>query len=133
MPTLISILFSSVPGPMLAMFFSLLNRPQHHPVDIMRTGSTIAELLTVLAMLGVGACLLLPRGGVDTAAGYGLDVVVGVVALGAIAVCVAADWSLKRIAAFLPMYFAITIMTTYLTLILLNPQVIRCAKTLLHW
>ena len=27
--------------------------------------STIAELLTVLAMLGVGACLLLPNGGID--------------------------------------------------------------------
>jgi len=29
------------------------------------SGSTIAELLTVLAMLGVGACLLLPNGGID--------------------------------------------------------------------
>ena len=47
-----------------------------------RNASTTAELLTVLAMLGVGACLLLPRGDVDLN-GYGLDVVVGVVAAGA--------------------------------------------------
>ena len=49
----------------------------------MNRASTIAELLTVLAMLGVGACLLLPNGGIDTA-GYGLDVVVGVMAVGAV-------------------------------------------------
>ena len=31
-----------------------------------RTATTIAELLVVLLIVGIGACLLLPNGGVNT-------------------------------------------------------------------
>jgi hypothetical protein len=48
----------------------------------MKRGSTLAELLVCLAVVATGAVIFWPRGEVDAGA-YGLDVFVGVVAVGA--------------------------------------------------
>jgi len=61
----------------------------------MRTGSTLAELLVCLCILGLGLCLFAPTS--EEAAGYTLEIVIGVVAVGAvIGACVLAEAFWRR-------------------------------------
>ena len=48
----------------------------------MKTGNTIAELLTVLCIVCLALCMFAPTS--DEAAGYTLDIIIGVVAVGEI-------------------------------------------------
>lgn len=62
----------------------------------MRTGNTLAELLVVLCIVGLALCLFLPRGDADVAT-YGLDIVIGVVAVMAvIGACISAGAFWRR-------------------------------------
>ena len=45
-----------------------------------RSASTLAEILVVLSIVGLALCLFVPRGDADVTA-YGLDIVIGVVAV----------------------------------------------------
>ena len=97
----------------------------------MRTGSTLAELLVVLSIVGLAGVMFVPRGDADVTA-YTLDIIIGVVAVGAILVCVVADWKPKRVAGGLLFYFLIWPPICLLILAPFYPRVLQCAGTLLH-
>jgi CHASE2 domain-containing sensor protein len=98
-----------------------------------RRGNSLAELLVVLALLGLGVLLFWPRGEVDVAGygKYGSAIILGIVAVGALLVCIAADWKIKRLALCLPLYLVLCGSTAYLVLTL-SPRILQCAETLLH-
>ena len=97
----------------------------------MKTGSTIAEILVVLCIVGLAACLFVPTGDADLTT-YTFDIIIGIVAVGAILVCVAADWKPKRVVGGLLFYFLFWPSFCLLILAVFYPGVLRCAGTLLR-
>ena len=51
-----------------------------------RNASTLAEILVVLCIVGLALCLFLPRSDADLTS-YGLDIIIGVVEVGAVIGC----------------------------------------------
>ena len=94
----------------------------------MRAGSTIAELLVCLSILGLALCMFAPTS--EEVADYTLDIVIAVVAVGAVVVCVAADCKPKKIAFGLLFYFLVWPPVCLLILVTFYPQVLRCASLL---